>query len=480
MNMKRIIYLLIGPILLIVSSLGLTGVFGTAGAQAIGVSLWMIFWWITRPVHITITALLPALVNAFLNMVPMTDVISQYSCESIVLVFASGLIIMPWASIGLDRRIALKVLSVVGPSMKSQTIVWLCATTIFSTVLPNIAVVTLFCPIAVAMLKAAGEEDISTSKAGLPIMLAIAWGVSLGGGGTPIGGAMNQTAIAALQDFTGKEFMYSDWLIHVLPYTVIGTLGIYFGMRMLPMCREVKRLEGTKEFFKDSYAELGPMKGIEKFCLGAFVLSLVLAFTRTWYASLLPGLAPAYSMLTLGFICFFVVVKKDGKSSPLLTWEEAQHGMMWGMMLLFASGMAMGKLLNGTGASEALGNIISNMNLDGGLTTIIVLVVFTRLLSEVTNGTTAAAVACPIIFAFTSKMGLNPGPYWFICTFAYNAEFLLPISVRAVPVGYGLDAQKMLKGGIPMTILNMVIVIAFGYVCMKFIPGWGQLSYMFN
>ena len=43
MNMKRIIYLLIGPILLVVSSLGLTGVFGTAGAQAIGVSLWMIF-----------------------------------------------------------------------------------------------------------------------------------------------------------------------------------------------------------------------------------------------------------------------------------------------------------------------------------------------------------------------------------------------------------------------------------------------------
>lgn len=410
----------------------------------------------------------------------MSDVISQYSCESIVLVFASGLIIMPWASIGLDRRIALKVLSVVGPSMKSQTIVWLCATTIFSTVLPNIAVVTLFCPIAVAMLKAAGEEDVSTSKAGLPIMLAIAWGVSLGGGGTPIGGAMNQTAIAALQDFTGKEFMYSDWLTHVLPYTVIGTLGIYIGMRMLPMCREVKRLEGTKEFFKDSYAELGPMKGIEKFCLGAFVLALLLAFTRTWYASLLPGLAPAYSMLTLGFICFFVVVKKDGQSSPLLTWEEAQHGMMWGMMLLFASGMAMGKLLNGTGASEALGNIISNMNLDGGLTTIIVLVVFTRLLSEVTNGTTAAAVACPIIFAFTSKLGLNPGPYWFICTFAYNAEFLLPISVRAVPVGYGLDAQKMLKGGIPMTILNMIIVIVFGYVCMKFIPGWGQLSYMFN
>lgn len=480
MNTKRIIYLVLGPVLLVVSILALSGTFGTAGAQAIGTSLWMIFWWITRPVHISITALIPAIANAFLNMIPMADVISNYSSESIVLVFASGLIIMPWAAIGLDRRIALKVLSIVGPSMKSQTIVWLFATTIFSTVLPNIAVVTLFCPIAVAMLKAAGEHNIEESKAALPIMLAIAWGVSIGGGGTPIGGAMNQVSISALQEYTGKEFMYSDWLIRVLPYTLIATLVLYLGMRLLPMCKQVKSLEGTKEFFRDSYAELGPMKGIEKFCLGAFVLALILAFTRTWYASLLPGLAPAYSMLTLGFVCFFVTIKKEGKPAALLTWEEAQHGMMWGMMLLFASGMAMGKLLNGSGASAILGDMISNMNLDGGLTTIIVIVVVTRLISEVTNGTTAAAIMCPIVFAFTEKLGLNPMPYWFITTFAYNAEFLLPLSVRAVPIGYGLNASKMLKGGIPMTILNMIVCIVYGYVCMEFIPAFGNLPYLFS
>ena len=279
MDIKRLIYIILGPVLLILCSVALNGVFGAAGSQAIGVALWMIFWWITRPVHITVTAIVPPIVNAFLNMIPMADVLANYSSESIVLVFASGLIICPWAAIGLDRRIALKVLSIVGPSMKSQTIVWLSATVIFSCVLPNIAVVTLFCPIAVAMLKAAGYEDI-TKGPGVPIMLAISWGVSLGGGGTPLGGAMNQVAISALQDFTGNEFMYSDWLIHIIPYTILATIVMYFGMRMLPMCKEVQRLEGTKEFFKTSYAELGPMKWEEKFCLGAFVLALLLAFTR--------------------------------------------------------------------------------------------------------------------------------------------------------------------------------------------------------
>ena len=480
MNRKRLIYILLGPALLGLCTVGLKDIFGTTGAEAIGVALWMIFWWITRPVHITVTAIVPPITNAFLNMIPMASVLSNYSSESIVLVFASGLIICPWAAIGLDRRIALKVLSIVGPSMKSQTIVWLSATVIFSCVLPNIAVVTLFCPIAVAMLKAAGYDDIAEGP-GVPIMLAITSGVSLGGGGTPIGGAMNQVAISALQEYTGKEFMYSDWLMHIIPYTVLATVVMYFGMRMLPMCRQVKRLEGTKEFFKTSYAELGPMRWEEKFCLGAFVLALILAFTRSLYADLLPGLAPAYSMLTLGFICFFVMItSKDGEKKPLMTWEDAQKGVMWGMMLLFASGMAMGSLLNGTGASEKVAELISGLNLDGGLMTIIVLVVFTRIISEVTNGTTAAAVTCPIVFSFTEQMGLNPIPYWFICTMAYNAEFLLPISVRAVPIGYGLDPKKMLKGGIPLTIMNMAFIVIFGYLAMNLIPGWGELPYMFE
>ena len=63
---------------------------------------------------------------------------------------------------------------------------------------------------------------------------------------------------------------------------------------------------------------------------------------------------------------------------------------------------------------------------------------------------------------------------------AYNAEFLLPISVRAVPIGYGLDPKKMLKGGIPLTIMNMAFIVIFGYLAMNLIPGWGELPYMFE
>ena len=157
---KRLIYLIIGPVLFAIASVALKGTIGGPGAMAIGTLLWMVFWWVTQPVALTVTAFLPVGVNAIFGMVEMGDVISQYSSGSIILVFGSCLLTIPWATTGLDRRVALKVLSLVGPSMKSQITVWLLASMIFSSCLPNVAVCALFTPIAVAMIHAAGYEDI--------------------------------------------------------------------------------------------------------------------------------------------------------------------------------------------------------------------------------------------------------------------------------------------------------------------------------
>ena len=161
---KRLTYLIIGPVLFAIASVALKGTIGGPGAMAIGTLLWMVFWWVTQPVALTVTAFLPVGVNAIFGMVEMGDVISQYSSGSIILVFGSCLLTIPWATTGLDRRVALKVLSLVGPSMKSQITVWLLASMIFSSCLPNVAVCALFTPIAVAMIHAAGYEDIKKAE----------------------------------------------------------------------------------------------------------------------------------------------------------------------------------------------------------------------------------------------------------------------------------------------------------------------------
>ena len=461
---KRTIQLIIGPVLFAIASVALKGAIGGPGAMAIGTLLWMVFWWVTQPVALTVTAFLPVGVNAIFGMVEMGDVISQYASGSIILVFGSCLLTIPWATTGLDRRVALKVLSLVGPSMKSQITVWLLASMIFSSCLPNVAVCALFTPIAVAMIHAAGYKDIKTAAPAVPILLCIGWGAGLGGVGSPLGGAMNVAAIQFFQEWSGHEFMYVDWIVRILPFfilTAILTLSLMYFF----FTRKGEKLEGTKDYFEKAYAELGPMKNDEKICGILFLLAM--------------ALEPAYIFAILGSMSFILTrVGKDGKREPMMTWDHAQANVMWGMMLLFGGGLALGKVVNGSGAGEAIAKLITDMHLTNDLAIVVVFVVFAVLISELTNSTVSAAVTVPIILTLCTNLGLNPVPYWFILVMGYNAEFLLPVSVRAITVGNGLDADKQMKYGVPFVIARAILVIVLGYAFLKLWPMFGQLSYL--
>lgn len=272
---RRFIYILAGPVIFALTVLLLSNALTMRGAQAVGVAFWLIFWWITRPVHITITGIMPVVANAVFNIVPMASVTAQYASDSIILIFGSTLICLPWKACGLDRRVALKALSLIGPSMKSQITVWLLASIALSMALPNVMVCALFTPIAIAMLSAAGYDDIPTCAPAVPILLAIGWGVSLGGAGTPLGGAMNLVAISYLEELTGHEFMYIDWVIRIAPYLIIASLVLLGSMLLMPM--KVKKLDGTREYFNNSYRELGPMKRDEKICSILFLAAMLAA-----------------------------------------------------------------------------------------------------------------------------------------------------------------------------------------------------------
>lgn len=471
---KRFINLIIGIASYFVIWLGLTqiGFCDATAAKGIGVAVWMIYWWVTRPVDITVTALLPGVVNALFSIVPMENVISQYSSSSIVLIFGSCLLTATWSKIGLDRRISLKALSLIGPSMKSQITVWLLAAVILSNMMPNVVVVAIFTPIAVSMLMAAGYKDMKTCEPAVPILCAIAWGSQVGGAGTPLGGAMNVTAISFLESYTGREFMYVDWLVRMLPYTILATIVVLAMMILRPM--KVSSLSGTKEYFEKCYAELGPMKKDEMISLALFVIAMLGSFVRPLYADLLPGLVPAYLFLLLGFVNFLLVSVEQ--KTILLSWDEAQREMMWGMLLLFAGGLALGQILTGSGANDAIAGVIANLNLTGGFGTVLIFTIFACIISEMTNSTVSAAVTLPIVIGVTQKLGLNPIPYMFTAAMGMNYESLLPVSVRAISVGYGLDPDKLLKNGLPITIVRMLVAVLVGYITMMIWPGFGTLT----
>lgn len=463
-------FLIAGPIVFAAAALALSAVTGRSEAQAIGLLLWMVLWWIARPVDLAVTALLPFIVNALCGIIPMETVVKNFFSEGVILLFSAGLVTMPWAKTGLDRRIALKLLSMIGLSMKVQIAVWFFVSALLSTVLPNIVVCILLTQLAVLMLQAVGCKKISESKQAIPILLSICWGVAIGGVLTPLGGAQNIISVDIYEEFFGVEFMFVDWFAAILPYYVIGCLFLLGCIYLIPS--NVKRLEGSREYFQRSYQELGPIKRDEKICAVLFLITIAIVFARPWLAELLPNMTPAYCILALGCLNF---VLHGEDHAPFITWHDVHNETRWGLLCLCGGGAALGAAIAQSGITDIVLTWARHISLDGGLTTIIFLVVTTRILAELADSLAAAAIMTPIALQFAAEAGLNPIPYFFIVIMAYSENFILPLSPRAVSVGSGLDAKKMMCYGIPVSAATSVVVILMGWLLIRFWPPFSTL-----
>ncbi len=466
---NKLHWLLLGPLLF--CSAFIPYAFDLKVRAAFGAVLWMATWWVTMPVHPAITAFLPVAINAVFSLTSMSGIIGSYSAELIFLLAGANIITMAWEATGVDQRIAAIGLSMVGTSVRQQVVVWFMAATLLSAFLPNTVVAAILCSIAVSMLKFVGEDDLKTSKVAPMILLAIVWGANNGGMFTPLGGAMNLVTVSYLEDLTGHELLYTDWVVQLLPFAIGVTVVTL--LVLLLQKYEQKTLEGSREYFEQLYKKMPKMQKAEVLSLLAFVIAALLSFTRQLYQSYLPDLKPGYVFLIFGLLMFFL---SDSNGEKVVTWEKAEKNLMWGLFFLFAGGTALGNLVNGSGAAEVFAEFISTVEFNNTFLLILFIVTFNVILSDIINNTACAAVTIPIIIGIAKGLEVPVIPYVWIATVSYNISYTLPTSIRAIPIGYGLDAGYMFKKGIWNSILTILATSVIGWLCIQLWPGFGVLT----
>lgn len=465
--------LLLGPTLLLLCILVIpeSAIPNLETRAAIGTVAWMAFWWITSCIDYAVTAFLPLIVNAIIPMVPMADVTAKYASEMILLLLGASILTVSWEVTHLDKRIASTLLAFIGTSLKSQIVFWFMLAVVLSSVLPNSVVCATIIPIAVSMLKFVGEKDISKSNSGSMILMSIAWGAGIGGLASPLGGAMNLVIVDYIEDITGVEFMYIDWVIRFLPIVLVLIVSnlIY----LLILVPKGVHLEGSKDFFVKMNNEMEAMTRNEKQCLALFVIATGLSFTRNLYSDYLPGLKPAFIFLGCAVISF-LITRDDG--SRLMVWDNVQKKIIWSLIYIFAGGLAAGALINGSGADIIIGNLLMSLGLDGGFSTILVIVILTIIMSDITSNTATAAVAIPIVIALVTSLNLNPIPYVFAASIGVNLSYVLPTSIRAIPVGYGLEPSFMFKKGLGITVVVIALMSSMAWLLITYWPAFSTAS----
>ena len=438
---------------------------------AMGLMIWMAWWWITRPVHLAVTGLLPLPVAAVFGLAPMDQVATSYSQDTILLLLGANILTSVWTRWGLDRRVGLTSLLGVGTDARRQILVWFLLSAALSSVLPNTIVAATLIPIVVAMLRSIGIEDLWNSRVGTALVIAVAWGTSAGGAATPLGGAPNLLTVGFIEEsITGQEFFFLTWVMRLAPITAVIVLVMFLFLRFA-MRPDVATLPGSKDHFRDELGALGPMKKEEKWGFALFVAAAALAFGRPLYAELVPGLTPAFAFVAMA-VASFAIRTREG---PLITWAYAQANMYWGLFYLFAGGIALGRILGGSGAAQALANALVPYAGSGGFTAVLVFSLLTMVLTQVTSNTAAIAIVVPITISTFQSLDLNPIPFVYIVTVIGNCGFVLPSSAGgpAVAAGYGVNLQMMAVKGLYASLLVLVTLVVLGYALARWWPAFG-------
>lgn len=274
---RRVLLILSGPALLLLALC--LPCFGPLNARfGFGILFWMVWWWITTAVDIKLTCLVPIFVVCVYSYMPLGKVLEAYVHKEAVLIFGATAITSAWVRWGFAKRLALNFLMRVSGNVRAQTAGWFILCGVTSFVVGNTTVAAMFAPVAVASLMYAGfntNEERWNSKAASNILIAVAWGASVGGMATPLGGGQSVVTYGLLNKYLGYNIYFIDWTLRMLPVSMLVVLGV--GVMMYFMKTDRETFGGSREFYRQELAKLGPMSYEEKVSFYGFALAIALA-----------------------------------------------------------------------------------------------------------------------------------------------------------------------------------------------------------
>jgi sodium-dependent dicarboxylate transporter 2/3/5 len=466
---KRILVLVIGPalqLLALVTS-GPAGMSDPAWRVA-GLAGWMALWWVTTVIPLEATALLPLFVLPLTTGRPLDAVAAPYA-DPVIFLFLGGFFIAAalerW---DLHHRLATATLRVVGASPRRIVLAFLLTTAFVSMWISNTAAAVMMLPIATAAAGLAGVAPEGTAPSRgftVALLLAVAYGASIGGVGTLIGSPPNAIFAANARTLAGVEVSFADWLPVGLAVAVPLMLACW-GL-LVVLFRVPGRPGPGSQPLNRSTAQ--PPDSGQWFVIGVFAVAALAWIFREpkdvglirlpGLTDLVPGLGDAGIAIGAALLLFAVPLPR-ARHRFALDWETARK-VPWGVLLLFGGGLALAGAAQQSGLAEWIGSRLEGLR---GLPLPLVIAVTALLfaaLTELTSNTAIAALGMPLMAGVAQGLGHPPLPLMMAAALASSMAFMLPVSTppNAIVFGAGsLRVTDMVKAGVLLDLVAILVI----------------------
>jgi sodium-dependent dicarboxylate transporter 2/3/5 len=445
-----------------------------AGHRMLAILAFAVIVWMTEAIDYAVSAGVIATLMAFLvGLAPSVSnpkvltgtsaalslAFSGFSNTALVLVASALFLAAAMTVTGLDKRIALNILSRSGTETKHVVIGTILVGFVIAFMVPSTtARVACLVPITLGIIAAFGVNKRGAFASMLMIttvQTASIWNV-----GIKTAAAQNMVAIGFIEKAFNKTITWLDWLIAAGPFAILMSIALYFVMTIM-MKPEVAEVPGGHDGIRKSLAALGTTKVSE---IKLLVLSLVLiGFWST--EGVLHKFDTSTTTITAVALMFM-------PSIGILTWKDAQSRIPWGTVILFGIGISLGTALLQTNAATWLANIaVTEFGLKNA-SVLFILAVMSLFLVIIHLGfasaTALAAAMIPIVIAVLKSVatpGINIIGMTMLLQFVVSFGFILVVNAPQNMVAYGTEtflARDFVRTGFVLTIVALSLVMLLG------------------
>lgn len=432
------------------------------GKGAIALFLLAGIWWVFEVVPIGVTAIAIGVFQAIFAIRSAKDAFKDFMDPSVMFIFASVVVGLAFTKTGLTKRLAYKMLQVVGEKTSMILLGALVVTAALAHVMAHTAAAATVFPILLAVYALYGEGD-KQSNFGKSLFIGMAYAAGAGSVITFLGSARAAAGAGMFAEFTGKTvgFFELTKFTFLIGWVMVFLIWIYLMIFLKP---EKKIIPGLKEKVTKLAKELGPMTKDEKFVI-ITVLGAIAVMSMQSFVPTLKPLDRAAIMLvsTLLFFLFEVLTVKELEDIP------------WNIILLFSGAMSIGFCLWQTGAAQWLAvNWLVMFQKAHWLVFVLSIATFVLIMTNFIMNVAAIAISLPVSLVIAPYLGVAPDVIFYSSLITAGMPFVLLIGAAPNAIAYEsrqFTTGEFFRHGL---LLSVVLIAIIGVAIMTFWPMLGM------
>lgn len=467
--------LLAGPLLFLLLQQGSLFALSSDATLVVALAFWMVTWWITEAVSISVTALLPLVVFPLSGIMSMNEVGANYGSSIVFLFFGGFVLALALEKVNLHRRIALTIIHKTGTTPNRVILGFMLATSFMSMWISNTASTVVMLPIALSVIQLLVQSEQKFTQAeqrfSLSVMLGIAFAANAGGIATVIGTPPNSVLIGLLENEYNIQISFLKWMLLGLPFSLVLISIIYLLFTSVLFSNKGIHFKTTEDVIAKQLKDLGPLSSQEKHVLIIFFLMVFCWVFRSLINNMIPALGLSDTIISVaGAIALFSIPSDFKKFHFVLEWKDTQK-LAWGILILFGGGLALAKGMAQTGIVSAVTATISQADFNIAIT-VCLLISLMLFMTELMSNVALVAVLAPVMAGIALGLDIPILHLLIPVTMASSCAFMLPMATppNAIVFASGyIKVSQMARAGILINLVSILLLVLLYYFAIPLV-----------